>query len=382
MGCAFALAAAVTFVTNWLALIPWRRNRDKHWTEQARLLFPVRRAGSASVWSVPGIIALLAVVWSRHSSFWIFTGLGAAIGAVIGNFSLDHEIFPWIPQRTLWRWTVINCVTRLFTWMAFIGILLWMPDRFGWRAFALGGGIIILWFLWTWEGAIWFWRGLGLLKAAPERLTGIVTEASTRMRIPFREVLVLDAPLAQAYAVPNTGRLLFTERIMEVTPDDELGAICSHELAHLAEPWTARYSRYIRMLPLLPWMFLKPLSYLMGPPGTLVATGLTSVITARIFKHISRKLESRADGMAKANESDTGAYARGLIRLYENNLIPAVHAKATHPSLYDRVLAAGITPDFPRPASASNMAWYGNVLMVTVGGLFGYVLVSVVLPQF
>jgi Zn-dependent protease with chaperone function len=382
MCCAFALAAAVTFVTNRLALIPWRRKRDSHWTEQARLLFPVRRAASASTWSVPAIIVLLTLVLSQDSSLWIYSGLGAAIGASVGNFPLDHEIFPWIPQKTLWRWTAINGVSRLVNWIVFIGVILWMPDRFGWRAIEIGGGIVVLWLLWTSEGVVWAWRQLGILKAAPERLLRIVTEASVRMRIPFREILVLDAPLAQAYAIPVTGRLLFTERMMEVTADDELGAICAHELAHLGEPWTARYSRYIRVLPRLPWIFIKPLAYGLNPGGALIVTGLTSIITGLIFKRISRKLELRADDMAKANESDTGVYARALIRMYESNLIPAVHGKLTHPSLYDRVLAAGITPDFPRPKCAKNMAWHGTLFTVTAGALFGYFLVSVILAKF
>jgi Zn-dependent protease with chaperone function len=384
--CAFALAAAVTFVTNRLALIPWRQNRDSHWTEQARLLFPVRRAASASLWCLPGIIVLLTVLLRPNSNLWIFASLGAAIGAAVGNLPLDHEIFPWIPQKTLWRWTAINGISRLLIWTALIGVILWMPDRFGWRAIAMGGGIIILWLLWTSEGVIWVWRTLGILKAAPARLLGIVTETSARMGIPFREVLVLDAPLPQAYANPTTGRLFFTERITEVSPDDELGAICAHELAHLGEPWTARYSRYIRVLPLLPWMFFKPLSSVLSPGGALIATALTSIITSHIFKRISRKLESRADGIAKANENDTGVYARALTRMYMHNLIPAVHAELTHPSLYDRVLAAGITPDYPRPKCARNMAWHGTLFLCTVGALFGCVLVRllvrIVFPNF
>ncbi len=378
---AFALGAAVVFVSNWLALIPWRRNRDKHWTEQARLLFPVRKAANAAIWSVPCIVVLLAIVLRARSGVWIFAGIGAAIGVAAGNFPLDHEIFPAIPRKRLWRWTAINCVNRLFLWMAFIGAVVWMPHRFGWRALGIGAGIVIFWLYWTTEGAIWLWRKLGLLVSAPERLMSVVTETSFRMQIPFREVLLLEGSLAQAYAMPVTGRLIFTEQIVALLPDDELSAICAHELGHLAESWPARYSRYIRSVPLLPWIYFKPLYGLLGPGGVLMATGLVSIITSRIFKSISTKLEARADGIAKASESDAGTYARALTRVYENNLIPAVHGKATHPSLYDRVLAAGITPDYPRPASAKNMTWYGAFLMVTAGALLGYLLVSVILPK-
>ena len=42
---ALLVSAVAVFATNWLALIPWRRNRDKHWPEQARLTTNAR-AGS------------------------------------------------------------------------------------------------------------------------------------------------------------------------------------------------------------------------------------------------------------------------------------------------------------------------------------------------
>lgn len=49
---------------------------------------------------------------------------------------------------------------------------------------------------------------------------------------------------------------------------------------------------------------------------------------------------------------------RALTRLYQDNLVPAIIAKKhTHPDLYDRLLAAGVTPDFPKPAPARAIGW-------------------------
>jgi len=154
-------------------------------------------------------------------------------------------------------------------------------------------------------------------------------------------------------------------------PDDEVAAICAHELAHLTESKTARCSRSIQMLTFMPWIFFNPL---MRAFGFFAFYGLlfTTFGFPRIYRSISRKLESRADQMAKANEGDSGTYARALTRLYEDNLVPAVTAKAqtTHPHLYDRILAAGVTPDFPRPAAAGSMAWNGRIFAALVGMLF------------
>ena len=79
----------------------------------------------------------------------------------------------------------------------------------------------------------------------------------------------------------------------------------------------------------------------------------------------------RADAIAHANEPDPGIYARALAKLYEDNLLPAVNAKdrATHPHLYDRMLAAGVTPDFPRPKRTTTMSWNGTLLALALGVL-------------
>jgi hypothetical protein len=120
------------------------------------------------------------------------------------------------------------------------------------------------------------------------------------------------------------------------------------------------------------WPDSSPLWLFTGVAALLGAYAGTLPTDREVFPRISRKLETRADDMATANEGDAGTYARALTRLYADNLLPAVTAKerATHPHLYDRLLAAGVTPDFPRPAPAVSMAWHGHVFAGLVGMLF------------
>jgi len=48
---------------------------------------------------------------------------------------------------------------------------------------------------------------------------------------------------------------------------------------------------------------------------------------------------------------DPQPYTRSMLKLHEANTMPAVMPEPqTHPHLYDRLLAGGIQPDFPRPA--------------------------------
>jgi Zn-dependent protease with chaperone function len=366
------LAAFLTFITNGLALVPWRRNRGKHWAEQARLVFPVIAAARSNIWFVPAVLTLaVLLLWPDSSLLWLFTGIVAVLGAHLGTMPMDHEVFPRISFRELVWQAVIGVWLRFLIWFVFFGAVVWMPDQFNLLAFGIGGLVVVLWVIWSRGGLIWFGKKLRLFQSAPERLQKIAADTSVKMNVPFREVLLVRSPMAQAFALPGSRQVLFTERLLVLCSDDEIAAICSHELAHLTESRTARYARSIRILAFLPWVFFNPLIHDFGP---IAFSGLLFITIGvpYLSRSISRKLESRADQMAIANEGDAGTYARALTRLYEDGLVPAVMAKnrTTHPHLYDRILAAGVTPEFPRPVAASSMAWNGVIFSALAGMMF------------
>jgi len=58
--------AALAFITNWLALIPWRRAKKQHWSERARLYFLVRVAAAFCFLTVPSLWTLI-----RGLDFWV-----------------------------------------------------------------------------------------------------------------------------------------------------------------------------------------------------------------------------------------------------------------------------------------------------------------------
>ena len=68
-----------------------------------------------------------------------------------------------------------------------------------------------------------------------------------------------------------------------------------------------------------------------------------------------------------------GAYARALEKIYRENQLPAVNVnnRQSHPHLYDRLLAAGVIPDYARPARPKGLTWIGRiyVIMAIVLGL-------------
>jgi Zn-dependent protease with chaperone function len=129
------------------------------------------------------------------------------------------------------------------------------------------------------------------------------------------------------------------------------------------------------VLTFLPWLFFKPVIYTYGHFGLYALLGITLIVPYLSMK-ISRRLEKHADLIAKSNEPDAGIFARALLRIHEDNLVPSVlrGGHASHPHLYDRLLAAGVTPDFPRPKAARSMAWNG----IFFAGLLGILIAAFV----
>jgi hypothetical protein len=54
----FCAAFLMAWGLNWLALIPWRRAVNEHWTAQARRSYPVRVAAKLNVWLIPATLVL------------------------------------------------------------------------------------------------------------------------------------------------------------------------------------------------------------------------------------------------------------------------------------------------------------------------------------
>ncbi len=300
---------------------------------------------------------------------WVLAGLTAWVGAVAGTYPFDREVLPWLAPRAWLRNVLTSWLIRFALWFVLVGVIVLMPAELDWRGGLLAALFVGLFVAWCWGGFLWVGRQLGLLRAAPERLRRIVADVAGRMGIPVRGVWLLEYPRSFAFALPYTGDLAFSGRLLERLPDDEVAAICAHELGHLAESKLIVGTRVFADLAwLVPWLFLKPASHAFDAVG-IGAIALGSLFTLFGARWFSRHLERRADRAAHTSGGEAGTYARALARLYEDNLIPAVLPSRgrTHPDLYDRLLAVGVQPDFPRPTAPSSNTVHGVLLCVLLG---------------
>jgi Zn-dependent protease with chaperone function len=353
----FLAAALLAWLSNSLALGPFRRVASQHWTERARRLFPARRGAVSNLWIIPASLALAQRwLWPETTPHWLLVGFAGWVGTMTATWFFDHEVFPRLTWHNWLHEAVAGWTIRFLWWFLFFGAIAVMPEQLDWRAWTLGGLLVLAYGAWARGGLIWSYRKLRMLAPAPDRLRRIVMDVSERMRLSVRRISLLRSSTAGAFALPWTEDLLFSERLLTISSDDEIAAIAAHELGHLGESRLVLAGRLMIVMVYLPWAYIKPLTHTLGASAFLLLV-LISWLVLMLWRVLSRKLETRADRIATAHEQDAGAFARALAKLHEDNLIPAVLSpgRHTHPDLYDRLMVSGVDPDYPRPTPPSSV---------------------------
>lgn len=360
------LAATLVYGIGWLALIPWRRAKHAHWTERARLLWPARVTNGLLFFTAPVTLAALQLkVFPHLPPTYLYTGLAGIVGAALGMWPMTQAIFPHMRFRGWLRELAALLALRLFSLGVLIAAGLSMPYELNWVAIPLTAGVLAT-MLWSiYGGTIWLLRVAGVLAEAPPRLVGIVREVAERMQLPMPRLWLLRAFGANALALPVLNVLLITEGAAEALSDEELAAVCAHEFGHLSEPKGVIAARILTTLSPLPAIFIKPALHLWSGAGCIVI-GVAMILTSRVTRNFRHRMEKRADSVATGHQgAPPEIYARTLERLYQVNQVPAVMSKnMVHPSLYDRLLAAGVTPSYPRPAPPARFSWQRMLAML------------------
>jgi hypothetical protein len=223
--------------------------------------------------------------------------------------------------------------------------------------FGLGGGLFVL-------------RWLRLARPLDEAvLAKAGHDSSVRPTMGVR----IDLPMANAIAFPWTGCVAVTERAMSVLNEEELVCVLRHEIAHLNESIRTK----VRRLAPLALLFALATQRWIGAAfgrGTAYAILGSFLALTLIGRRNARRAEERADRHAIADGS-AAVYARTLERIYRANLAPATTRRwAVHPSLYDRMVAAGVQPDFPRPSAPAHVGFVSAILLATVVGIvYGFI---------
>ncbi len=365
----FVLAAGFTWVANWTSLGGWRRSvrAGAHWTEQARVLYPARLAAAMTALVMPinaGLLNEVLVVEGRPH--WFLVGLAALLGASVGSYAFDRETVPGFGRWEWLRQFGLVMGLRFSGALVLIGAVAMMPRRPDWTMLAIVVAYLLVHLLFL-VGAVRLLAACRVIDPAPERLDRLARGVAASMGANVSGVWVMDVLMTNAFAHPASGDLIFSRRLVELLTEDELRTICAHEVGHLRETKGTVALRFFSSLTFFPLLFLRPAMQAFGLPGLLlVCLGVVGMgLTAR---WVSRRLEVKADRAAVAVD-DKAAYARALERLHEAMVLPAVFParQQTHPNLYDRMEAAGVTPGYPRPKPPRPLAWHGRLQSMATG---------------
>jgi Zn-dependent protease with chaperone function len=346
------LCAVIAWLCNYLELAGWRKSAGLHWTERARQLHPARTARLLNVFLIATIA--MALLEPDHNGGWdaaLLAVLGI-VGAAFGGFPMERMIHPDITLGKWLRQIAGTSVLFVGNQIIFLVAIFSMPSTPGWEMAIVACTYLVLHFSIEFGSALALLRIFGLVRPASPRLQAIVARTSADLGVPVRATWEAISTSANAMALEHIGELLFTERLLEGFTDDEVRDICAHELGHLAEPVRTRLWRAAGSLALFPLIFLAPIFKQWSLPGVIGVVGIFLLILFLRNRH-SRIMEKSADRTAREVEVTAAAYARTLEHLHHLNWRPAVLTKkpsGTHPDLYDRMLASGLTPDYPRPA--------------------------------
>lgn len=347
------------------------------WHERARLMHPANIAAMNVSWISAGVVAAsFSQDLVANLELWPIGGVSCLLGgfaacAVVGRQATGRRD-SWISYP---KSLVALFLILIPMWFVSIVMSFMDPGRSPLRAVVIGGLGFLAYELVRRGGTVVIARLLGLAKSADAKLEANVLEQAARAEVDVSGVCVMEMNQANALVFPKSKLIIFTKGAVESLSESELTALSRHELGHCNEPISVQRLRWVRgAMPVV-----LGLSAAFGALSWIVALG--SLIAYFVLGARLKNMEHRAD--EQANEEGSADYANALLGLHRHNGTPAVLGTKTntHPELYDRMLACGVTPEFPRPDPPKKTGWIPILLaplMAIVGtGLLAGMVVGI-----
>ncbi len=341
---------------SWLTALKAFKMNEAPWTERARFAYPVWYFNTFSILALLLLLGFVGPSFSEldHSflsnvlpgitALLVFFASAAAQAKSIGRLRGIH----FSAADGLRNWIIIILIFIPHI-VVFVAMMPWLSETFdasSVSAMAIAAGLVLLL---NFGGYLWLLRLIRILQPASDRLLRIAARAESGTE-PHAEYFLLRWNWANALAFPLKRKIAFTDCAMAELTDEELEVICVHELEHLREPALVRYARLLTSFVWLPVFAGRPIIGSIGLGGWFCSL-VAAYVVAIFIRRMARAMEVRADAAGHKHQANEGLYAQALEKLYAVNLMPAVlrQNNLVHPHLYDRLLASGITPDYPRP---------------------------------
>ncbi len=370
----------------------WRQAAAAHWTERARLGFGPGYAVLLLAGLLPVVVGAVGAIGveifeprlKASSLNFLVPSVLVLAGVMTVRYRWLREL--WGSRVTLRTWSagclvvLLALMPHLVVWAVLLFTLPQTPNARS--ALMLAGGVLAVLFF-ALGGGIRVLRIMGVMRLAGPELTRMVNQLAEQMKL-RGPVKVFEIEWAQVNAVAwvRYWAVGLSRSLLEVMSPDETRAVAAHELGHLLEP---EWVRWVRTLHMFAYLATLPVIKFGGGTGLLAGYGMIVVILLA-YQRFSRRMEARADCLENEAIAHTETYMRSMVKLHEANLAPAVMpGTQTHPDLYDRLLAAGIQPDFAKPLAPSRSKPLLAALVTAVisaGLMFATVILAGVAARF
>ncbi len=323
----------------------------------SRLVGPLQVISAKNMVLILGAILLLEYIWL----YW--------------RFNVRHQL----PHSSLGRHFSLWFI-NLFVLASYLPVAVIMAATIPPNGSAMIIGEVVgltLIFFGSYVFRLSMFQRLGFVQVAPENLQRIVDRAAEKSGHQPKAVYLIETRWANAYAYPLQNEMMFSSQALAVLNDDELEAVASHEIGHLKEGNTrlvVAFCNFSIFGVLGSW---HPIVNEWGAPGMAMAF-ILALVAQRFGMVMTRQREVAADQHATAHVHDETIHAQALQALYRFNLTPVVmgNKRTTHPDLYDRMQAAGLTPEYERPEPArlalgKQIAFFISSALLVIGPMYG-----------
>ena len=251
-------------------------------------------------------------------------------------------------------------------WVVLVFTVNLMPEKLGTKSFLVFTGALLAQLCLLIGDTAYLLRWLRIAHVAPAHVTAMVEGLCTEMGVKGKvTVYVFEWAQVNALASIVHRWVGFSSEMIKALSLEELRSIAAHELGHLLEPAWLRWIRIIQKFSYLPTVFI----FMYGGRYGFFFGFLAVLAIMAANKRVVLYGEKRADRLQSA-ASQSEVYMSAMVKLHELNLQPAVMpGKQTHPDLYERLIAAGIQPDFPRPPAPSKRKPLWTALGMSAAGL-------------
>jgi len=320
---------------------------DAHWTERARLGFPVMSVLMSWVILATLLAGSAWLLWLGRLTP-VYVGLPATLAVlVVTSMSARramHFVAPSRPRVTP-RGLLFLLLKRFSSVLLFASLWV-MPLSFGWRTWFLLFALALVFVL----GVFGLWIRLAtvlrLARPLDAALQAQLNEGARALGVPEVDGIVVPIPVVNAFAEVPGRMILITESLLAHLNAEECALVIRQELLLFRARRSALAFRILGALVHLPLALLFPIQAHLGELAVLAV--MASVVFAILALRVA---EGRVDAAREA--PPTGAvYARVLEKIHALNGVPAVLRAPVpgHLSLYERMVQAGVEPTFPRPA--------------------------------